>query len=604
MLELGFENVAEGKRAWQSSLSQWSKPNDAERALDDDGKRDFAFHTDIEDNPWWMVDLGDQYPIHHIVICNRRKIEQQKARTLTVEVSRDGENWIKVHAGKEVFFDLNLSLHGEMLARFLRISLRERRHLHLSKVEVWTKRSLLKIKENRYDGFGCRLQALLNTVYLSKALNCDFRVVWPDSIGGLGASFANDVKVSDRTVFGHSIESASEVFREHFVERYVENGRPAVTSKISSATNLTPADLHSPKYHDRFGVIYAPMHGISEILPANLAPDQAFGLPEIFFSIPFSDKIQGAIDSALAVPLTERAAAVHLRSGDIVFGTYRTHGRRFLRKAVSLPVAKLTIETLQKQGYDVVVFGEDTRSLEYLRDTYGVTLASQFHTPEMGGAVRAMFDITLLSRANKIWAGFSGFAQIAGDISRTAEFTDIHDAIDSATVRAYMARDLQEHGDDYHPLQTAFALWTLFCLSASQPIEERTSLLDRAFSLDPTNASYLIAKASAQYEAGRDQEGSATLKSALLDSWEHGAKWGGTAASKMLCANHLGKFHLHHFLPPLIEASKRKQMPAVMAAIMIAEAKGDHVASKRGRADLRALDPSNALLKEVGSLVA
>jgi hypothetical protein len=65
-------NVAKGKPASQSSLSQWSAgPDDATRAVAGSFPAAFAFHTATENCPWWQVDLLDIYPIERIVVHNR-----------------------------------------------------------------------------------------------------------------------------------------------------------------------------------------------------------------------------------------------------------------------------------------------------------------------------------------------------------------------------------------------------------------------------------------------------------------------------------------------------------------------------------------------------
>jgi len=135
----GLTDLAKGKKAWLSSESKWSKPNDAWRAMDDDGQRDFSFHTGQEDNPWWLIDLTQVYRLFFIVVGNRRKTCQELAGTLTVEVSDDLQAWETIHTG-QVFWDgdLTFPLMGYMSARYVKLSLRAARTcFHLAKVEIW-----------------------------------------------------------------------------------------------------------------------------------------------------------------------------------------------------------------------------------------------------------------------------------------------------------------------------------------------------------------------------------------------------------------------------------------------------------------------------------
>jgi hypothetical protein len=149
----GLVNVALGKAAEQSSYSEWSSPGEAGNAVSGSFPGDFAFHTDIEDSPWWRLDLGAAYPIEAIVIHNRILSLAERARTLKVESSQDGLEWTLIHAGLAYFgtaasgnpFVIWLGSHLE--ARYLRLSLTERESLHLSQVEVFVKSSLLGFKD-------------------------------------------------------------------------------------------------------------------------------------------------------------------------------------------------------------------------------------------------------------------------------------------------------------------------------------------------------------------------------------------------------------------------------------------------------------------------
>lgn len=568
-----LENVAFGKRATQSSQSKWSKPNDADRALDDDGRRDFAFHTDLEDNPWWMVDLGDQYPIHEIVIGNRRDGFQHKASSLVVEVSRDAKTWQAVHSGKLFWPDtLALPLDGEILARYVRLSLRERQYLHLSKVEVWTKSRNLTITERRGDGFGNRFQSLLNAAYLAKVMNCDLKVTWPDEILGVAGEFSADVKKDSRTILGHCIEPASEIFAPKFVSDHISNDRISAETKVAKQAGLRARDLMAPGSHDGTKSINAPMNGLKTILAPEIAPSAEYGLPDIFEQLPFGESMASAIAAARDVPIEGDSAAVHIRSGDIVYGNYRLQGRRFLGKAVPIPLARMAIERSLDDGKSVILFGEDAQALAYLRDTYCVTLASD-HVEPLGltGARRAMFEIVLMSRANVIWASDSGFAQTARDISRTAAFKSIHHAFTADERARYFTDDLRDNADDYDPKQAAFALWSLYWLAEDRAASERIEMLDRAARLDPDNQQYTLAKASLLLSQGSDDEGDEALGKGIEQGWIDREIWGGSGRTHILFGKYGGRFHLHDLFPAFYEAAERGVPNAVVFKTMMEE---------------------------------
>ncbi len=138
----GLVNVALGKACRQSSLSQWSMPNDAGRAVDGEA-HDYAFHTDLEDSPWWLVDLGAPTPIELIRVFNRESVPGRGA-SLYVALSPDEASWETVfqneggHLGGSREGPLTIELPGRA-TRYVRVGLRGRDYLHLEQVEVYAK---------------------------------------------------------------------------------------------------------------------------------------------------------------------------------------------------------------------------------------------------------------------------------------------------------------------------------------------------------------------------------------------------------------------------------------------------------------------------------
>ncbi len=102
----------------------------------------FGFHTQLEDNPWWEVDLGDIRSLREIRVFNRLDACFDRARHLTVQISNDGKAWSEVHTQRGRLFGglwgrpLQV-LVGGRTAQFVRIMLAEANYLHLDQVEVY-----------------------------------------------------------------------------------------------------------------------------------------------------------------------------------------------------------------------------------------------------------------------------------------------------------------------------------------------------------------------------------------------------------------------------------------------------------------------------------
>ncbi|WP_122039422.1 glycosyltransferase family 2 protein [Asaia bogorensis] len=92
-----WELLSTGKRATQSStLHEGSRDDDACRAVSGHLTGRPQHHTALEDNPWWMVDLGALSHIHQIMIFNRLDGVMERLSSFTVEVSHDRFFWTKI----------------------------------------------------------------------------------------------------------------------------------------------------------------------------------------------------------------------------------------------------------------------------------------------------------------------------------------------------------------------------------------------------------------------------------------------------------------------------------------------------------------------------
>jgi hypothetical protein len=142
--------ISAGKWATQSSTSPlWSLRNtpetDALGALDGDFDKDYGFHSDAEDDPWWRLDLGDEFDVHEVRIYNRRgePAIEGRLRRLVIETSVDAEHWTVSKDGlAEIGHQTRIGpicwrpdppLH----TRHLRLRLKGWGILHLVQVEVF-----------------------------------------------------------------------------------------------------------------------------------------------------------------------------------------------------------------------------------------------------------------------------------------------------------------------------------------------------------------------------------------------------------------------------------------------------------------------------------
>lgn len=120
--------------------------NGGEASLGTDGNMNGGskfFATGIEDQPWWQVDLGAVHQVSGFELHNRSDCCMERAASLVVQVSKDGQAWTKVYSHDKKPFGSDTSDTPPLrirtkaaAARFVRIHLAERNYPHLSEVRV------------------------------------------------------------------------------------------------------------------------------------------------------------------------------------------------------------------------------------------------------------------------------------------------------------------------------------------------------------------------------------------------------------------------------------------------------------------------------------
>jgi hypothetical protein len=143
----GGVNLARASAPTQSSISPWSNGSteqDARGAISGVHTGGDGFHTDCEDQPWWMTDLGGEHQISEIRVFNSLKNAAIAARAypLIIHTSRDGITWESLfrNDGNSPFGGVDghpLIIRATRTARFVKIGLDSHDYFHLDEVEIY-----------------------------------------------------------------------------------------------------------------------------------------------------------------------------------------------------------------------------------------------------------------------------------------------------------------------------------------------------------------------------------------------------------------------------------------------------------------------------------
>jgi hypothetical protein len=117
-----------------------TRESDAAGAVDGVVNEPWGFHVGLEESPWWQVDLQATVKVDRVVAHNRSQ-NPERAATLRLLVSTDGQSWRNVyqHTGAK-FGNCSEALKipcGSCEARYVRVQLAGKQYLHLNEVQAF-----------------------------------------------------------------------------------------------------------------------------------------------------------------------------------------------------------------------------------------------------------------------------------------------------------------------------------------------------------------------------------------------------------------------------------------------------------------------------------
>ena len=428
-------NLAIGKNATQSSISIWSHIDDANRAINYDlGDINFAFHTGLEDNPYWMIDLENIEPIDCIRIANRKENEYKEInRNLKIEYSTDNISWSYIDSNMHEWQDLDIleiNILQSIKARYIKISLNATYYLVLRKIEIF-KRKYNYIVGARLDGLGMRIQALVNAMYAAKELGSEYKFMfsWAE-----GTSDDHLIKDTDKT---NKYSNALQIFKDYelFSDNFLRD------HLLPTNYNQWWSDIDCPSFNeskDKFLVqkwgCYSsagvPLYELMRDITAQTALTQ---MSKCYKEIKWSDRCANIIkdvDHICNNIIAGNFIAIHIRGGEVVLGEFRRGPENWIFNRHFPYEVAIELAKMEWNKNNIIIVGQDFVANQILEEylnkikpndslmIYSIeTLINQEHyaytNPE-----RSFFDMNFLSRAEKIYAtGQSAFSNVANMIA-------------------------------------------------------------------------------------------------------------------------------------------------------------------------------------------
>lgn len=356
---------------------------------------------------------------------------------------------------------------------------------------------------NRTDGLGERLCALINTIRLADALGTDFKFHWTADIWNPVYHLISEKQKN--TVLGQSIASQEEIFSEEFIKKYELDTYHAKKFRSCPQGPMTLAKFRQDQENHEFEGWTPSQRFLENDCDPEFLKTIQKSSADAFRTIGFTPEIENLIFRA-AEEKIEEFDAVHLRSGDMVFGEVRKWGQ-WSNKVLNPSVTRHLIHDIKKKGRSVVLFGQDVDGLTKMAAELnchfvGNMIPEDAKTPTQ----RAIFEIMLMSRAKTIYAGYSGFSRAACMIANIRAKTPnrLYDTQDYVDITL---NDLGRDGNTDHPLSKAYGYWQVFDLGRQYfSLPQQLRFMQKAAQYDPENLLYTVNASALLYRLGRDQD--------------------------------------------------------------------------------------------------
>lgn len=442
------------------------------------------------------------------------------------------------------------------------------------------------IAATRDDGLGGRLLAMVNAKALADATGHRFGFTWKRA-------------VSDKTF--HIVDTVDKIFNPEFIEKHWLGEKIRETDlEVLKKGKFTRASLDASAGRSFFrGWLCNDFN----VLESFRDKGKRIATSETIRTLGFAEPVNHALHAAQSCQFPGQMAGLHLRSGDIVRGKYRSM-LNFNGKVIPSTLAKAIVAELASQGIATLLVGQDRATLDYLRSETGALLTDDFGANEFEDeTLRAFFEMGLLARCQRIYAGSSVFASVSSVMSgipctRTT-------ALFSPPLAAQlMLEELERHESDYHPFEAAFGYLSAF-LNIEDDISpaQARDILGKGYALDPENDAYAL-KIVASYFREKDYaSGEAILKSRMTAQFEARPK----VPLPMLTALSRKTVHGYamgkDFAPYVAAAKAGYPYAAACAAHILHEALEDmESASSMATIAIKA-EPKNRIFKQVARQV-
>lgn len=216
----------------------------------------------------------------------------------------------------------------------------------------------------RSDGLGERLNAILNGLLISEITNCEFKFHWPYT----------------RKRKWHSIDSAESIFSKDFIEKHIIHDSKTINN--SQKIEFKKGSIEEVKKHllreikSGKHIIGSTGSYFDRIKATKNFKKQLW--QRVQNRLTFSEQITDIERFVFDIDLPSKCHAIHIRSGDIIYGNFAITPK-FRQKATNTPIVSKLIKNLTKQNNSVILFGQEHETIHKLASFHKIINARSYY---------------------------------------------------------------------------------------------------------------------------------------------------------------------------------------------------------------------------------
>ncbi len=416
-------------------------------------------------------------------ICEIDCLKINKTNFL-LSISCDGDSWELLQAKGSLY---------NLKARYIKVILQTPKK---PKIEVLVRKYPGLFLMALGAGWGDRMIAFLNAMYLAKHTGFKFGFAWREINNSYAFSDSNKYQVI-------IIDEESKIFEKDFIDIYSYTHKPNIVYSCYEGLYALPRKdniedyKQKPFYHD-FGyyIVHYNLGSHIKNIPADFRREYKNLWQEIGFT-PLIKNLLHQADTIFEDNFKDKATiAIHIRLGDIIYGNSRSIFICGMYASKAMPVEIAYEIILKNMDKNILLFSDNSLILEKLSKhflefyRFKIYLAKDLLPQEITKSEIDLFEIQLMSHCKTIYStsGFARLASLIGNAKEPEGWANLFSAEEIVNIF-----DKNKDKIDLDPLCRAYSLFCEFIFSKSlnKSPKELITILEEAHTLDPQNSLYI-----------------------------------------------------------------------------------------------------------------